>query len=184
MTEALTEQTAINEEVEDQPSFLGYAHMVEDLLDPYPLSKEGEVGDRMISFTSGKIAFAIVLTETRDSFLLAHPVTLLHSDDGGIHGRVMCPKPVTRVFKSSVLYVSQPLDLHRFVYLKFLMEDLKELPPLLEGKRLESAVKYLQWYRKEHPEVDNMKDPKDEEETEVDAPLKSFSSLYKSRVTH
>ena len=64
------------------------------------------------------------------------------------------------------------------------MEDLKELPPLLEGKRLESAVKYLQWYRKEHPEVDNMKDPKDEEETEVDAPLKSFSSLYKSRVTH
>ena len=183
MVENESKEPEVIEEEPYKSSFLGYADMAGALLDPHPLSKEGEVGDRMFSFVSGKVAFAILLAETKDSIIIAHPITLFHNNGGNVEGRVMCPKPVTRIFKSSLMYISQPLDLHRFIYLKFLMEELKELPALLEGARLESAIQYLTWYRKEHPEVDYIKSDRDEDEDEP-IPLKAFSSLYKNRVKH
>lgn len=135
----------------NDPSFLEYFEQSDALLDAFPLRKESVLADRMFSFTNGKVAFAVSLVETPDSFVVAHPLLLSSSDNGHITGKVMSPAPVARILKSSCWLVSPPMDLHRYVYLKYLMEDLEELPPILSGKRLEEALKFVQEFTKSHP---------------------------------
>lgn len=149
----MIEQESLEEEVNkfNDPSFLEYFEQSDALLDAFPLRKESVIGDRMFSFTNGKVAFAISLAETPDSFVVAHPLLLSSSDNGHLTGKAMSPSPVARILKSSCWLVSPPLDLHRYVYLKYLLEDLEELPSILSGKRLEEAVKFVQDFTKTYP---------------------------------
>lgn len=131
-------------------SFLECLARAEALIDKCPMRVVGGIGERMIHLTSGVVLFALVLVETPDSFIVSYP-SVLTNTDGRVTGRLMMETTQSRLFKSCIVTISEPSELHKFYYLRFLLEDLEEIPSVLTGKRLESVYDFLSLHKNKNP---------------------------------
>lgn len=179
-----------NEDLKTQDhSFLECLANAEALIDKCPMRSPGELGERMIHLTSGVVLFAIVLVETADSLIVSHP-TVLVSNNGRVTGRLMMDTLQSRLFKSCIVTLSKPSELHKYYYLKFLMEDLAELPAVLTDKRLSKSFKFLADYKEKAGESEPVEVVPEEGEFEGErdpvydeVPSRKFA-LYKKRTIH
>jgi hypothetical protein len=151
MTENTQEVLEKNEEADvADPSFLECLADAEDLIDKCPMRTMGCIGERMFHLSNGSVIFGLLLAETPDSFVLSYP-TVLYNTDGKISGRLVMETIQTRMFKSSIVTMSKPSDIHRFYYFKFLMEGTVEVPSMLNGKRLERVISFMSAFKDKVP---------------------------------
>jgi hypothetical protein len=158
-------------------SFLEYLAKAEALIDKGPMRIPGNLGERMIHLTSGTVLFALVLAEVNDSFIVSYP-SVLTNDNGRVTGRLMMDVTQARLFKSCIVTTSEPSELHKYYYLRFLLEDLDEIPAIFTGKRLESVLEFLST----HKDKNTQNQSNDlEEDSKEDS--KEYGEIPLSRVT-
>lgn len=168
-------------------SFLEYLASAEALIDKCPMKTPGNIGERMIHMTSGTVLFALVLAETSDSFIVSYP-TVLTNNNGKVEGRLMMETHQSRLFKSCIVTISKPSDLHKYYYLRFLIEDLVEIPSVLTGKRLEHAYEFISSYKDKTLKTSENSVSKEDLETEEDkdfddVPSRMFAP-YRKKTRH
>ena len=173
-------------------SFLECLASAESLIDKCPMRSQGDLGERMIHLTSGTVLFAIILVETLDSFIISYPATLTNTN-GKVSGRLMMDTLQSRLFKSCIVTISKPADLHKYYYLRFLMEDLAEVPSVFNNERLEAVLDFLNLHeQKETPvkeprksKVELLEEEDDDEEPSGydDVPSRMFAP-YRKKTRH
>lgn len=125
--------------------FLGSMPEMQFLFNPYPVM--AGIGDRMIGLGPNTVVFGVVVMETPEELIVCHPTTLVRDDSGDVTGKLMVGTPLMKMYKSSVMSVSEPDRQHRSYYYSFLLSLGKSLyPPLFNEQRLDSMRSFVGKY--------------------------------------
>lgn len=161
------------------PSFLEYMNRLEALYADNPHTISSSIGDRMLQFVNGKVGFAIIIRETRDSFLVSNPIVLSRREDTGeIFVKPLVPDEFTRILKSSIFSVSHVTMNYRARYFSYLLNEAK-LNPIVYP---DTIIEEMQSFIDEHDcSCKNETSPKNNKVSEAD---RSFMTPYYSKVKH
>jgi len=100
-----------------------------DLIKVPDLDSEHEPDIRCIYLADGRIFFGILFFETLDSFLVGASARLVMDDSKEITAEPLSPTPIIRIFKNSIVSMSQALPKYKYHYYKYLHEFGRVLLP-------------------------------------------------------
>ena len=78
--------------------------------------------------------FVLVLKELEDSFLVLLASTLT-SDGSYVDGKLLTERPMMRLFKSNITFMSDPEPDHRFYYFRHLAKYIDKVPEFFTPER-------------------------------------------------
>lgn len=164
----------------DEPLFLEYSDEFDYLTEESPCAAEG-IGDRMFIIQDGckgsRHVFAVVLAEIKDSFMVVFPMTLNSSDGVHVTGKLISAAPVMRLFKSSIIGVSDIDHAHRPLYFQSLIKLVKLLPTVFPPDKVELILKVV------NDEEIEEEEPEDEPAKPSD-PENTFRTSFVSNLRH
>ena len=146
--EAAEVNNSANSPVRQMPDYMRKCLKLVDLPDH---STPHEPDVRCFYLSDGKVFFGIVLSETKDSFLVGASTRLIKDEDG-ITCEPMIPVPVARVLKGSFCMVTEPVPKYKLCYFKYLVgKGQKLLPDYLTEGVLEKVSDFIQTFKEEAP---------------------------------
>ena len=98
----------------------------------------------------GVVALGIVLVETGDSFLVSLPVKLIMGQSGSMKAEPISSEIISRIFKTSVIRLTEVLPSGRVAYYEYLLENgSKYLPDYLTKKMMDSMSDFVLEYQEQ-----------------------------------
>jgi hypothetical protein len=118
-----------------------------DLMKVPDFSTEHEPIVRCFYLNDNRVFFALVLSETNDSFLVGASSRLIRQDDGDIVCEPLIPVPVSRVMKTTLCMVTEPVQQYKYHYFQYLQEKgVKLLPDYLKEGVMEKVSDFIQTF--------------------------------------